>query len=218
MNLINTSALSLISTIIKIISGFLINKFISIYAGPAGLAIIGQFQNFLQISLTLAQGGINGGVIKYVAEYKNDDENCDKIINSAFLISLITSIIVGLLILFTTDQLAFYLFKNLDYVYILKVFAFTVVMFVANNLFLSVLNGKREIKKYISINIIQSIYSLIVTSVLIRMYSIEGALLAMSINQSIVFLMTYWLLNGREVLKWSRLEFKIRSQYLLHQQ
>ena len=49
MTLIKTSVLSAIATIIKIISGFVINKVVAIYVGPSGLAIIGQLQNFMEL-------------------------------------------------------------------------------------------------------------------------------------------------------------------------
>ncbi|EJA4662991.1 O-antigen flippase, partial [Escherichia coli] len=59
MNLIRTSLLSVISTFFRLLSALVINKAIATFIGPTGLALIGQFQNFTQIALVLAQGGIN---------------------------------------------------------------------------------------------------------------------------------------------------------------
>ena len=42
MTLIKTSVLTGISTVIQVISGFIVTKVIAVYVGPAGLAIIGQ--------------------------------------------------------------------------------------------------------------------------------------------------------------------------------
>jgi PST family polysaccharide transporter len=47
LTLIKTSILSAIATIIKVISGFVINKVIAMYVGPSGLAVVGQLQNFI---------------------------------------------------------------------------------------------------------------------------------------------------------------------------
>ena len=55
------------------LSGLVINKIIAIYIGPAGIALIGQFQNFMGIITTIGNGAINSGVTKYVAEYHEDD-------------------------------------------------------------------------------------------------------------------------------------------------
>jgi len=51
MTLGKTSFFVAISTGIKIITLFIISKMIAIYVGPAGLAIIGQLQNFVSIVL-----------------------------------------------------------------------------------------------------------------------------------------------------------------------
>ncbi|MCV5857016.1 O-antigen flippase, partial [Escherichia coli] len=64
MTLVKTSLLSLIATFFKMLSGLVINKVVSVYIGPAGLAVIGQFQNFSQLVQIAAQGAINNGVVK----------------------------------------------------------------------------------------------------------------------------------------------------------
>ena len=64
MTLIKTSVLSAIATIIKIISGFVINNVVAIYIGPSGLAIIGQLQNFMELIITFSNGAITNVVIK----------------------------------------------------------------------------------------------------------------------------------------------------------
>lgn len=74
MNLIKTSLLSFIATAVKLLSGLIINKAVSIFIGPSGLAVIGQFQNAQGIVRTLAQGGINSGVTKYTAEFHENGE------------------------------------------------------------------------------------------------------------------------------------------------
>ncbi len=53
MTLIKTSILTAISTIIKVISSFIINKIISLYIGPSGLALIGNLQNLISSLLVL---------------------------------------------------------------------------------------------------------------------------------------------------------------------
>lgn len=49
MTLIKTSILSLIATFFKMLSGLVINKAVSVYIGPSGLALIGQFQTLLKL-------------------------------------------------------------------------------------------------------------------------------------------------------------------------
>lgn len=63
-----------VSTLVKILTGMLSLKIIALYAGPEGIAILGQFMSLANIFATIAGGGIALGVIKYVAEYAQTDE------------------------------------------------------------------------------------------------------------------------------------------------
>ena len=59
MTLIKTSLLSFIATVVKLLAALVINKAVALYIGPSGLAVIGQFQNMLQLAMTASQGAIN---------------------------------------------------------------------------------------------------------------------------------------------------------------
>jgi O-antigen/teichoic acid export membrane protein len=187
MTLIKTSFLSLIATVVKLISGLIINKAVAIFIGPSGLAMIGQFQNFIQIALTLAQGAINSGVTKYSAEEGKESSALPILVSTATKISVICSALVGFFVIWFADVLSLKIFNSLEFESVFTVFGITVVLYVLNSLLLSFLNGLKEIKSFISINIAQSFYSLIFTTLLIVFFGLKGALFALVTNQSVVF-------------------------------
>ena len=201
MTLIKTSILSFIATVTKLLTGLVINKAVAIYIGPAGLALVGQFQNFSQLVMTAAQGAINRGVTKYVAEYGKDSKRIPILFSTASKISFWASLVVGSGLIIFSKQFSLYLLKSENYSYIIVIFGFTVALFVINSLLLSILNGLKEIKSWISINIIQSIYSLIFTSTLIVFFGLEGALLALVTNQSVIFLIVLWMLRRHPIIQ-----------------
>ncbi|MBS9432254.1 O-antigen translocase [Photorhabdus hainanensis] len=202
MTLFKTSILSLIATAFKMLAGLVINKAVSIYIGPAGLALIGQFQNFSQLIMIAAQGAINNGVVKYTAEYGPDDSKTPALFSTAARISLITSIIVGILLILLSQTAAKTILLDIKYQYVFIVFGFTIVLFVLNGLLLSILNGLKEIQTYIKINIIQSIYALVFTSVLIISLGLNGALIALATNQSIILIVILFLLRKHPIMMW----------------
>jgi O-antigen/teichoic acid export membrane protein len=202
MTLIKTSILSLIATFFKMLSGLVINKAVSVYIGPTGLAIIGQFQNFSQLVLIAAQGAINNGVVKYTAEYGKENKSLPLLFSTALQISLITSISVGGVLIFFSSFFSKNILNNINYSLIFILFGFTIILFVLNNLLLSILNGLKEIRTYIKINIIQSLYSLIFTSILILTLGLNGALIALATNQSIIFFITLYMLRKHEIILW----------------
>ncbi|MTC78884.1 O-antigen translocase [Providencia sp. wls1916] len=202
MNLVKTSLLSLVATFFKMLSGLVINKAISVYIGPAGLAVIGQFQNFSQVVLIAAQGAINSGVVKYTAEYGRESPKIPYLFSTALRISLVASVSVGLLLVLFSSFFSSRILDSVDYNFIFIIFGFTIILFVLNGLLLSIINGLKEIRSYIKINIIQSLYSLIFTSLLIYFFSLKGALIALATNQSIIFFITLLMIRKHEIIKW----------------
>lgn len=201
MTLIKTSMLSLIATFFKMLSGLVINKAISIYIGPSGLALMGQFQNFIQIVLSMAQGGINNGIVKYTAEHSYNDDELGNLFSTGLKISFLTSIIIALFLILFSYQFSIFVLDSDNYFYLFITLGCTIILFVINNLLLSILNGLKEIKTFIKINIIQSIYSLIFTSIFIISFGITGALLALATNQSVIFFISLYFIKKNNLLK-----------------
>ncbi|CAA6820506.1 MAG: O-antigen flippase [uncultured Sulfurovum sp.] len=190
MTLIKTSILTAIATIIRVITSFIINKLISIYIGPSGLALIGQLQNFITITTTFSKGAISQGVIKYTAEYFDDNHKKNKIFSTAVIITLCSSIIVGIFLNFFSNYFSEVILKSNEYNHLFLSFSFLIILFAFNTLILSILNGQKEIKKYVLINIVSSVFSLVFTSFLIIKFGLLGALYALILNQSIIFFIT----------------------------
>lgn len=190
MTLIKTSILSAISTIIKVIAGFVSIKIVAVYVGPSGLALMGQMQNFISMMSSVASAGVNSGVVKYTAEHYEDEEAKQKIWSSALKISLVLIVPMAIAIIFLADFISMKLLNTTEYSSIFIVFAITVVFFVLNGLLTSILNGQKEIKKLVILNIIGSLFGLVVTILLVTQYELYGALIAGIISQSIVFLVT----------------------------
>lgn len=190
MTLIKTSVLSAISTIIKVIAGFVSIKVVAVYVGPSGLALMGQMQNFISMMSSVASAGVNSGVVKYTAEHYEDEQIKQKIWSSALKISLVLIIPIAIGIIFLADFISMQLLNTAEYSSIFIVFAITVIFFVLNGLLTSILNGQKEIKKLTILNIVGSLFGLAVTILLVTQYELYGALIAGIVSQSIVFFIT----------------------------
>jgi len=201
MTLFKTTIFSFIATAIKMVAALIINKAVAIYIGPTGLALVGQFQSFTQMMIIVAQGALNTGTTKFTAEYGKEDERLPALFSTASLISLASSVIVGIGMAIFSNFFSLYFLGSEQYSYIILIFSFTIILFVINSLLLSILNGLKEIRTWISISIIQSIYGLIFTTLLIFLYGFDGALIALVTNQSIVLLIVLWMLRKHPVIR-----------------
>lgn len=193
MNLLKTSVLNGIAVLIKTATMFLLNKILAVYVGPAGYAAIGQFQNFIQMITTFAGSAVNTAVVKYTAEYYDDEAKQRVVWQTAGSIVLIFSIIFSLFILIFQRQLSIYIFHTDEYQLVFVWFSVFLTFFTFNALFLAILNGKKEVLKLVAANIAGSLFSLAITSVLAIKYSLYGALVALSIYQSLAFFITLFL-------------------------
>lgn len=203
MTLIKTSILTAISTIIKVISGFIINKVVALYIGPSGLAVIGQLQNFIGIVTTFSNGAIASGVVKYTAEYQTIEEK-QKIFSSSIVISLVCSLIIALILFIFSSYLSVLILKDTQYESVFLIFGLTIFLFSLNTILMSILNGQKEIKKFVLVNIASSIFSLFFTSFLIMQLNLMGALYALVINQSVIFFVTFFFVAKSY---WFKLEY-----------
>lgn len=91
---------------------FVLNKILAVYLGPTGYAAIGQFQNFIQMVTTFAGSAINTAVVKYTAEYHEDETKQRAVWKTAGSIVFLFSLLFAIFILIFQKQLALYIYFN----------------------------------------------------------------------------------------------------------
>ncbi|CCQ94035.1 Lipopolysaccharide biosynthesis protein [[Clostridium] ultunense Esp] len=215
MTLLKTTILSGISTTIKIITGFISLKVIAIFIGPVGLALIGQLQNFIGMISTIATGGISTGVVKYTAEFRENEVTKRKVWSSAINISLIVVFPISFLIAIFAKKISYFLLRTDTYSYVFFSFAFSLIFFVANNILISILNGEKEIKKLTIVNIISSLTGLLLTILLVFYFQLAGAMLAIIFSQSLVVLITFLFVTKSRWFNFSLFFGKFDKEYTI---
>ncbi|WP_338497914.1 O-antigen translocase [Pseudomonas sp. WP18] len=190
MTLIKTSLLNGVAVLVKMLTLLGINKVLAIYVGPVGYAALGQFQNAIQMITTFASGAINTGVTKYTAEYHYNEDKQHAVWRSAGTIALLGSLLCSVVIMIFSDELAVAFLKNSDFAGVFRWFAATLVFFTLNALLLAILNGKKDLLRYVFANIAGSVFAFLVTTALSMYFGLYGALIALAIYQSISFFVT----------------------------
>lgn len=189
------------------ITGLVSVKIVSVIIGPSGIALLGQLNSFSSILLNFASGGINNGVTKYVSEYKNESV-VKHYISTAFRITLYCSILVGICLIVFHRILSKLIMLSPEYGYVFVVFGITIILYALNNLLLSVLNGYQEYKKFVKINIVNSICGLIFTVALVYFFQLKGALISAVTYQSVTLFATLWMARK---LPWMKKDYFLRK-------
>jgi len=203
MTLIRTGLLNAIAVAIRILTSLALNKILAVKIGANGYAVMGQFQNFVNMVITVASGAVNTGVTKYTAENFDNEQRQIEIWRTAGTLALIGSSVAGLVLAVFHQPLSLLILHDVQYADVFIWLGAGIVLFAFNALLLSILNGKKEIGRYVMANIASSVFGLILTGGLAYYGGIRGALIALSINQSVVFLVTL-------ALCWRASWFKLR--------
>lgn len=214
-DLVKVTSLTGISTFVKIATSFVSIKVISVLIGPSGVALLGQLNNFSSIFLTISTGGINNGVTRYVAEDSQNLEHTSRYLRSAFLITLVMSLLCGLVLIVGSAYFAKAILHDVKFLPIMIIFGCTIILYAFNGLLISILNGFKEFKKYVIINIVDSLLGLAFSITLVFYLGIYGALLSLVSYQSIIFFSTLFIARKSLWLKWSNFKGKIDKETII---
>ena len=127
-------------------TGLVSVKVVAGIIGPAGVALVGQLNNFASIVMQLACGGINSGVTKYVSENKEDKRKLYSLLSTALRITVFCSVAVGLVMIAFNRRLSRLIMLDESYGYVFTVFGFTVLLYALNNMLISIVNGFKEFR------------------------------------------------------------------------
>jgi len=171
---IKVSSWSAFATFFKMLASFISIKVVSRLIGPAGIALLGQFMNSATIISNLGSGCINQGVTKYIAEHSDDQNLQRKVIANALRITVISSLFITVLVLIFYRQIGQYIFKSATYNQIIVFFGLTLVLFSVNLILVSIINGFKSFKKYVVVNILSSLLSLVITVPVVYYFGVAG--------------------------------------------
>lgn len=192
VDIVKVFSLNAVSTLVHMCTGLVSVKVVASIIGPAGVAILGQLNNLNSMLQGLAAGGIRSGVTKYISEYKDDDSKVAIYISNALRISALFTFAISLICIFGHQVLSEKVMMSSDYGYVFIVLGFTIFLFTLNSLLISILNGFKEFKKYVVVNISSSIVSLLFSVTLCTIWNLEGAMISAVTFQSIVLFVTIY--------------------------
>ncbi|MEI6435464.1 MAG: O-antigen translocase [Bacteroidota bacterium] len=202
-DIVKVSSFTAVSTAVKMVTGFVSVKIFASIIGPGGIALLGQLGNFSTIILTIASGGINSGVTKHIAENRDSASKVSAFINASARITFFFSALAGILLILFSGFLSKQILRSDGYSLVFIIFGFTIILYAFNNLLLSILNGFKEFKKYVIINIITSITGLAFSIALVLIWNIKGALVSYVTYQSVIFFITLAFVKGSGWFKMS---------------
>lgn len=184
-----------ISVVVRILGGLVTSKAIAEYIGASGMAVLGNFRNFLTTLDAYSTLGMQNGIIKYTAEYQNQKkkEKLYTILSTVFFTVLGVVAVMGTLMFALSGYLSQWVFtSDDDYSWLFKVLALSMPWYAGSLVFMAVLNGLGEYKKVIWLNISGNVLGVLLSVLLMYKFHTDGALLGLVLFQALFFVFSFY--------------------------
>ncbi len=189
-DIVKVFSLNAVSTLVRMCTGLVSTKVVASIIGPSGVALLGQLNNLNSMLQGLAAGGVGNGVTKYLAENREDGGKVKGYISNALKISAVFTTMISLVCIFGHNLLSRKVMMSDEYGYVFIVLGCTIFLFTLNTLLINILNGFKEFKKYVAINIYSSIVGLVFSVTLCLLWGLEGSMVSAVTFQSVVLFVT----------------------------
>ncbi|WP_157831534.1 O-antigen translocase [Confluentibacter flavum] len=180
-NLIKLGLFNSVSITIKILASIISSKALAFFLGPSGLAIVGIYKEFFNMTTNMSSLGLQRGIIRYAAELKSKPNELKTFISTANLIGIFASILMAFFLFLFSSFININLFPNDDFNLVIKILAFLMPISVFSVFFLSFLNGLGYANHIVKINISLYILNMIILVILTYFYNTKGALIGISL-------------------------------------
>jgi polysaccharide transporter, PST family len=197
LRIVTTFLINSVSLAVRLGANFALNKILAVLIGPASFALIGQFQNFLVLLQNATSGLLVNGVTKLTVQAKGDPVQEHKIWSTALSAILVLSLLAAVIIFFTRGWLSNVLIGDAGYSYLLVLAGVTATSFGLSILIATIFASKSDMPAFTTMNIGISLINLIVIGLGTYYYTLEGALMATAISQSLPLIIGIILLQQR---------------------
>ncbi len=204
MNLARSGLLNSLAVGSRMVVGFIINKMLAYFVGPAGYAIIGQYQNVVTMANSVMIGAVQNGVVRYTTEFSEDEPRQHALWRTAVGACFLVSLVVGGGLVAFSRPLSGLLLKSPNYSIVISLLGASLFLSVLNVILLSVLNGKKEIPGYVAANVGGNILVLATCAWTISRWGLVGALISLGAVQGIMLIATLAVIARRP---WFRIHY-----------
>ena len=194
----------------RLIISLLVQNLLAYYTGQAGIAKVGQIRNISNILMSVSSLGVFNGVVKYVSEYKNNQQGLQKLFSTVFVLSTIATLMLSLVMYLSANMLSQWLFFTEAYAIVFKVLAVAAPFIAMNRIFNGVISGISAYKIHAKIEIIWYISASLLLLVSLYYYNIGGVLLAIAVTPIVQFFVLIFIFGNtlREYIIFKKLSFK----------
>lgn len=179
-------SLASFSTLVKILSVFVITKYISVQFGPETLGLYGQTQSFINFILAFSTLSSGAGITKYLSEYSNNSVVRTKIALAAWDMTLVCSILTSFIVIVFSKYISEVLFFSEKYFDYVMIVGFSTFFLSAYKTRIAILNGYFKFQHIAFWEIVLNTISPIIL-IGLSIITQDAILVSLSISHIVVF-------------------------------
>jgi PST family polysaccharide transporter len=166
-------------TLLRMTSGFVIGKFVAIYIGPSGIAMLGQVQSLFSALNGIVASPSGAAVVRYTSENQSISfTKCAPWWKAVMKWILILLVPISVLSFIFSRQLSFFIFGDIKYFWLILLTVFSLPLSVSNSLVGSVLNGLNQYRRFVIFGIASVFVATGFMLFMIIFANLEGGMIA----------------------------------------
>lgn len=165
-----------VNTALRIVLGFFSAKISAIYLGPAGMALVGQVNNFLQVAGGAIANGASTGVVNLTAPHQSTRADLHRLWGTAMRMVLAAGGVLAVLTVVGARPLSAWLLLDAGFWPVIAAAGVVILLAVADNVILGALNGLRRVGLVATAGIVASVVEFCVFAGLTYRFGLWGGL------------------------------------------
>lgn len=183
-SLLGTTLLNGLATAVRLGCGLAVNKLLAVWVGPAGLAVVGQFQSLMAVAGAASGAVFGAGVTKLTAEHAADPPRQAAVWRSALMLGLAGAALCALALLALGTPIARWLLGDAALGPAVGALAAAAALLTLNTVLLSALAGLKRFKAHVAANVAASLLGVAAAAWLLPRHGLLGGLLALVLAQA----------------------------------
>ncbi|MGJ8667679.1 MAG: O-antigen translocase [Patiriisocius sp.] len=203
--------------LVRQILSLFIRRVVAENFGEVGIDVIGQLRSVQQGILSLTSFGFFNGIVKYVAEHKEDQDKLNGLFSTAFVFWMFSSTLVAIGFILFSETLSNYFFETTDYASVMIILGCVAPLIGLQRLYNGVVNGLTEYKRFAKVDIISYVVSAILLLYFAWVNEFEYALYAIAVTPVIqlVILLYVFLKTFKNYIHYKDISFRIPFKNVL---
>lgn len=209
--LINIGSINSASLLLKLVTAFLTSKLTALFLGVTGVSILGNWRNTAEVIQKLSTGSLQNGVVKYAASAQHSTMQTRELQSTLFYVGCFLSVTVMIFTLFLASFISEYVFRTPNYASIIRLLGILLPLYVLNIYLQSILKAYQAFKLVVKLHSIGHVFNLLVFSICIYLFGLEGALISVAVVPSLMGVFSFYIAYQSSIILYppKRSQFKL---------